>query len=83
MVDKVTLCSLRLVKKNDSLGLVMPKFSEYQHSGKVWHSPPFYYKEGYKICLAVYGNGVGKGVGTHICITLILKGEHVAAQSDE
>ena len=84
MVDKVISCSLRLVKKNDSLDLVMPNSSEYCRSGKVWHSPPFYYREGYKMCLAVYANGVGKGAGTHLCITLILlKGEHVTALLDE
>ena len=32
----------------------MPKFSEYRRSGKVWHSPPFYYRGGYKMCLKEY-----------------------------
>lgn len=52
----------------------MPKFSEYRCSGKVWHSPPFLYREAYKICLAVYANGVGVGAGTHVSIAILLLG---------
>ena len=67
----------QLKKEGDSLKLTMQWFSEYRRSGKVWHSPPFYYREGYKMCLAVYANGVGKGAGTHISVTVIhLKGEY-------
>ena len=62
----------KLQNKGDRVEVVMPKFSEYRRSGKVWHSPPFYYREGYKMCLAVYANGVGKGVGTHISASLLL-----------
>ena len=77
MVDKVVFHSMQLAKKNDSIVVVMPKFSEYRRSGKVWHSLSFYYKEGYKMCLAVYANGVGGGAGTHVSVALILlKGEH-------
>ena len=43
--------------------VTMSGFSEYRRSGKVWHSPPFYYREGYKMCLAVYANGMGEGAG--------------------
>ena len=76
-VDFIVACSVKLEKINDLVKVSMPKFSEYHHSGKVWHSPPFYYKEGYKMCLAVYANGVGKGAGTHVSVTLILlKGEY-------
>ena len=62
----------KLRKSGDSIKLQMPKFSEYRRSGKVWHSPPFYYREGYKMCLAVYANGVGKGAGTHVSLSLLL-----------
>jgi len=45
--------------------------------GKVWHSPPFYYGDGYKLCLAVYANGKGAGARTHVSVELLqMKGEH-------
>ena len=81
MVDFVIVCSVRLEKINDLVKVTMPKFSEYRRSGKVWHSPPFYYREGYKMCLAVYANGVGGGAGTHVSVTLILlRGENDSTQ---
>ena len=67
----------KLKNNGDSVKFIMPKFSEYRHSGKVWHSPPFYYREGYKMCLAVYANGVGEGVGTHVSVVILhLRGEY-------
>ena len=76
-IDYIVARSSRLMKRSDSVEVLMRKFSEYRRSGKVWHSPPFYYREGYKMCLAVYANGVGKGAGTHASVMLILlKGEH-------
>jgi hypothetical protein len=73
----------RLKKCGDSIKITMLRFCEYRRSGKVWHSPPFYYREGYKMCLAVHANGVGEGAGTHVCVTLmLLKGEHDSAEHD-
>ena len=69
--------SNKLQKRGDFVRFQMPNFSEYRRSGKVWHSPPFYYREGYKMCLAVYANGVGKGAGTHVSVVVLhLKGEY-------
>ena len=64
--------SNKLKANRDSVKIQMPNFSEYSRSGKVWHSPPFYYREGYKMCLAVYANGVGDGAGTHVSVSLLL-----------
>ena len=76
MIDFVIACSVRLERIDDLVKVSMPKFSEYRRSGKVWYSPPFYYRDGYKMCLAVYANGV-KGAGTHVSVILnLLKGEH-------
>ena len=79
--DRLALCEVisnpanKLKSRGDSMEVTMPRFSEYRHSGKVWHSPPFYY-EGYKICLAVHANGVGEGAGTHISVAILhLRGE--------
>ena len=69
--------SNKLQKKGDFVKFQMPKFSEYRRSGKVWHSPPFYYREGYKMCLAVYANGVWEGAGTHVSVEILhLGGVH-------
>ena len=69
----------QLENKGDSLKLKMRKYSEYRYSGKVWHSSPFYYREGYKMCLAVYANGVGEGAGTHVSIEIL----HVRGEYDD
>ena len=72
-IAEVNLTSAnKLAKENDSIKVQMSSFSEYRRSGKVWHSPPFYYREGYKMCLAVYANGVGNGAGTHVSVSLVL-----------
>jgi hypothetical protein len=54
---EATTCSTsinRLKNASDSFNLTMPNFSVYCRSGKAWYSPPFYYREGYKMCLKVY-----------------------------
>ena len=77
VIDFLLSCSTTLKEIGDSVQLEMPKFSEYRRSGKVWHSPPFYYREGYKMCLAVYANGTGEGAGTHVSVSLLLlKGKY-------
>ena len=69
--------SYKLEKQGDSIKILMPDFPRYSHVGNVWRSPPFYYREGYKMCLAVYANGVGKGAGTHVSLSLLLlKGKY-------
>ena len=61
----------------DEVTVCMNDYSLYKHTGKVWHSPPFYYGDGYKLCLAVYANGKGAGAGTHVSVELLqMKGEH-------
>lgn len=72
IMDFLITSSMRLTKSSDAVQVVMPRFSEYRRSGKVWHSPPFHYQEGYRMCLAVYANGVGYGAGTHISVSLLL-----------
>ena len=81
--DRLAFCEAmsnpasELKEYSASMTVIMSKFSEYRHSGKVWHSPPFYYKEGYKMCLAVYANGVGEGAGTHVSVAMLsLKGKY-------
>ena len=68
---------MTLKRFGDEVTFCMNDYSLYKHTGKVWHSPPFYYKDGYKLCLAVYANGKGAGAGTHVSVELLqMKGEH-------
>lgn len=74
-VEFIIASSNRLKCTSDLVRIVMPRFSDYCLSGNVWHSPPFYYKEGYKMCLAISAK---KKYGTckYISISLLLlKGE--------
>ena len=69
--------SFLLTEDGPPLTIRMINFSHYRQSGKVWHSPPFYYGDGYKMQLAVYANGTGAGAGTHVSIVLLrIKGEY-------
>ena len=66
-----------LKRLGDEVTFHMTDFSLYKQAGKVWHSPPFYYRTGYKLCLAVYANGKGAGTGTHVSVELLqMRGEH-------
>ena len=61
----------------DDVTFFMPYFSLHKQTGKVWYSPPFYFDEGYKLCLAVHANGKGAGAGTHVSVELLqMRGEH-------
>jgi len=61
----------------DEVNLCLNDYSLYKLTNKVWHSPPFYFEGGYKLCLAVYANGKGAGAGTHVSVVLLqMKGEH-------
>ena len=62
----------KLIKKGDWVRVQMLNYSEYCRSGEVWHSPPFYYSEGYKMRLDVCANGVGDGADTHVSMSLLL-----------
>jgi len=68
---------ITLKQDGDEVTFYMYNYSLYKHTGKVWHSPPFYFGDGYKLCLAVYANGKGAGAGTHVSVELLqMKGEH-------
>ena len=45
-----------LKKCGDEVTFCMTDFSMHKQTGKVWHSPPFYFKDGYKLCLAIHQN---------------------------
>ena len=47
-VDSIVTCLGHLKTTDDTLTVIMPQLSKYHHRGKMWHSPPFYFKEGYK-----------------------------------
>ena len=54
----------------------MINYSDLKRNNKKWYSPPFYVAGGYKMCLAVYANGIGSGRGSCLSIALcLMKGE--------
>ena len=66
-----------LKKHGDEVTFHMTNFSLYKLTGRVWHSPPFYFDDGYKLCVAVYAIGKGAGAGTHVSVELLqMRGEH-------
>ena len=56
--------------------IVMDELRKHKSKGDVWYSPPFYsHLGGYKMCLKVYANGIGKGEGTHVSVFVhLMKG---------
>lgn len=39
--------------EGDFVKIIIPKLSKIVQSRRIWHSPPFYYRAGYKLCLAL------------------------------
>lgn len=57
------------VYSSPPVDFVMPDFPALKSSNRQWFSEPFYSsKEGYKMCLSVFANGIGIGRGTHISL---------------
>ena len=47
----------------------MTNFQEHRETNDPWGSPPFYtHNGGYKLCIAVYANGVDSGAGSHVSV---------------
>lgn len=67
---------LRLRQTGDTLSFRLKEFSCYKQNEEPWYSPPFYYRDGYKMRLVFHANGIGVGASSHISvILLLLKGE--------
>ena len=52
------------------------EFSYYKQANKKWASKPFYtHPGGYKMCLNVFANGIGKGKNSHVSVFVnLMKG---------
>ena len=50
----------------------MDNFPRYFETNGCWYSPPFYYREGYKFCLAVHARGIRAGSASHVSLSLLL-----------
>ena len=75
-VDSIIICSTNLEKAGDKVTVTMPRVSEYHCSGKIWRSAPFYFKDGYKMCLAVGIKNMESSECVGISISIyLLKGE--------
>ena len=57
--------------------MTMTGFEERKKGGERWFSPAFYtHIGGYRMCLAIDGNGCGSGKGTHVGVSVfMMKGE--------
>ena len=56
-----------LEKYCDEVTFCMTNFSQYKLTGKVWHSPTFYYKDGYNYVLQyMLIRRKGAGAGTRV-----------------
>ena len=58
--------------------LKMSKYTNLKLQKKKWFSVPFYtHKNGYKMCMSVYSNGINKSEGTHMSVFLhMMKGPY-------
>ena len=56
---------------------VMPDFLQHKANNNQWFSEPFYtHREGYKMCLSVFANGIGIGKNTHVSLFAnLMRGE--------
>ncbi len=72
---------LRLNKiqlQKDALTFRIKKFEEHKLEKEDFYSPPFHTSgAGYKLCICVYANGVGAGLGTHVSVGAhLMKGDN-------
>ena len=58
--------------------VIMDNFTQHKKDGDTWYSTPFYSgPQGYKMRLRVDANGVGRGAGTHVSVSVqIIPGEY-------
>ena len=51
------------------VNLIVPNFSVHKYIEDQWFSEPFYtHAKGYKMCLSIFANGVGKGEDSHVSV---------------
>ena len=65
-------------KQYPPVDLVMTDFNTHRFSEDQWFSEPFYtHPGGYKMCLSVFANGVGKGKDTDVSVFAnLMRGEY-------
>ena len=71
-IKSLTDETFHLKKIGQPLVFQMINYSEFKRTGKPWYSQPFYVGEGYKMCLAVYADGIGIGQGSYLSVILCL-----------
>jgi TNF receptor-associated factor 4 len=59
------------------VNLFLAEFTPKRKNNQIWKSGPFYtHPQGYKICLKIYTNGNGDGLGTHVSVFVyLMRGE--------
>ena len=74
--DDLKMLALRIPRQYPPVDLVMYNYRIFKASHTVWHSDGFYtHPNGYKMCLKVYANGVGKGKDSHVSVFVTLMKE--------
>ena len=70
--------SLRGPKRYPPVDLVMYNYNMFKGSEMEWNSDGFYtHPNGYKMCLTVFANGVGRGRDSHVSVfATLMKGEY-------
>ena len=69
---------LARVERCPPVDFYMKELQNFKMAGSQWFSDPFYtHPGGYKMCLSVFANGIGKGAGTFISVFAnIMRGEY-------
>ena len=67
----------QLEKPFPPVDIIMDDFEQHKKKADIWYSPPFYtHLGGYRMCLRVDANGVGRGKGTHVSVYVhLMRGE--------
>ena len=68
-----SILQVSLDKIGDTLTFRVRDYPQLREEKKAWHSPPFSIGAKVRVSLAVYPSGVGRGQGSHVSVSLILK----------
>ena len=68
-----SILQVSLDKIGDTLTFRVRDFPQLRKEKKAWHSFPFSIGDKVRVHLAVYPSGVGRGQGSHVSVSLILK----------
>ena len=71
--QELRIVTVGLSRIGDTLTFQVTDIPQLRKEKKAWHSPSFSIGAKVKVHLAVYPSGVGRGQGSHVSVSLILK----------